>query len=113
MGHGLDHCNLQEAFRLGDIGPDPGKEFDRLHFGIFRAGEQPLGKKGAERMVNRLGIMGFLSTKLTSSICMLVGWFIFWGALRSDGRREIFQVSWQYVGWGTAALLPNSGGWRK
>ena len=57
-------ARLQETFRLGNIGPNLCKKFDRLHFGIFRAGEQPPGKKRAERMVNRLGIMGFLSVKL-------------------------------------------------
>src|SRR5277367_5820614 len=63
----LDHSSearLQEMFRLGNIGPNLCKKFDRLHFGILRAGEQPPGKKRAERMVNRLGIIGFLSTKL-------------------------------------------------
>jgi hypothetical protein len=62
--------------------PDLCKKFDRLHFGIFRASEQPPGKERAERIVNRLGIIGFLYTKLcqiaTSSICMLVGWFNGW-----------------------------------
>jgi hypothetical protein len=37
----------------------------------------------------------------------LFGWFIFWGALRSDGRTKVFQGSRQYVGWGTGALPPS------
>ena len=57
-------------------------------------------------------IMGFLSTKLLPDrgiehlyACggrSTVGW-----------SERSFQISRQYVGWGTAALLPNSGGWRK
>jgi hypothetical protein len=60
----LSEARLQETFRLGDICPDLRKKLDRLHFGIIRAGEQPPGKERAECMVNRLGIIGFLSTKL-------------------------------------------------
>jgi hypothetical protein len=37
----------------------------------------------------------------------LFGWFISWGALRSDGRTEVFQGSRQYVGLGTGALPPS------
>jgi hypothetical protein len=40
-----------------------------------------------------VAVLGQYYFHITFGICMLLGWSIFWGDLRSDGRTEMFQVS--------------------
>jgi hypothetical protein len=55
-------------------------------------------KLTAWRKANRLSqpkavaVLGQYYFHITFGICMLLGWSIFWGDLRSDGRTEMFQV---------------------
>src|ERR1700730_10169443 len=86
----------QETFWLGNVGADLCEKFDGLHFGIFRAGEEPPGKERRERVVKGLGFSEFIDTEFLPDRGVehlyAVGCLIS-GAVPSDGRLGIFPES--------------------